>query len=58
MWTNAVELSEPSVVDGIPRAGPSRDIYVDQDTAQQDKVRTELQQQERLQRDYLLFSMV
>uniref|UniRef100_A0A8C7AWK3 Forkhead associated phosphopeptide binding domain 1 n=1 Tax=Neovison vison TaxID=452646 RepID=A0A8C7AWK3_NEOVI len=37
VWTNAVELSEPSVVDGIPRAGPSRDIYVDQDTAQQDK---------------------
>ncbi|XP_032719364.1 forkhead-associated domain-containing protein 1 [Lontra canadensis] len=37
VWTNAVELLEPSVVDGIPRAGPSRDIYVDQDTAQQDK---------------------
>ncbi|XP_032158242.1 forkhead-associated domain-containing protein 1 isoform X2 [Mustela erminea] len=37
VWTNAVELSEQSVVDGIPRAGPSRDIYVDQDTAQQDK---------------------
>lgn len=58
-----MELSEQSVVDGIPRAGPSRDIYVDEDTAQQDKVRglwgrTELQQQERLPRDYLLFSMV
>uniref|UniRef100_M3YY35 Forkhead associated phosphopeptide binding domain 1 n=1 Tax=Mustela putorius furo TaxID=9669 RepID=M3YY35_MUSPF len=37
VWTNAVELSEQSVVDGIPRAGPSRDIYVDEDTAQQDK---------------------
>ncbi|XP_045835158.1 forkhead-associated domain-containing protein 1 [Meles meles] len=37
VWTNAVELSEPSVVDGVPRAGPSRDIYVDQDTAQQEK---------------------
>ncbi|VCX31414.1 unnamed protein product, partial [Gulo gulo] len=37
VWTNAVELSEPSVVDGVPRAGPSRDIYVDQDTTQQDK---------------------
>ncbi|XP_022370516.1 forkhead-associated domain-containing protein 1 [Enhydra lutris kenyoni] len=37
VWTNAVELSEPSVVDGVPRMGPSRDIYVDQDTAQQDK---------------------
>ncbi|XP_047584211.1 forkhead-associated domain-containing protein 1 isoform X3 [Lutra lutra] len=37
VWTNAVELSEPSGVDGVPRMGPSRDIYVDQDTAQQDK---------------------
>lgn len=39
VWTNAVELSEQSVVEGISGAGPSRDIYVDQDAAQQDKVR-------------------
>ncbi|XP_027459686.2 forkhead-associated domain-containing protein 1 isoform X1 [Zalophus californianus] len=37
VWTNAVELSEQSVVEGISGAGPSRDIYVDQDPAQQDK---------------------
>ncbi|XP_077927923.1 forkhead-associated domain-containing protein 1 [Halichoerus grypus] len=37
VWTNAVELSEQSVVEGISGAGPSRDIYVDQDAAQQDK---------------------
>ncbi|XP_045630667.1 forkhead-associated domain-containing protein 1 [Ursus americanus] len=37
VWTNAVELSEQSVVEGISGAGPSRDIYVDQDPAHQDK---------------------
>nr|XP_055187666.1 forkhead-associated domain-containing protein 1 [Nyctereutes procyonoides] len=37
VWTDAVELSEQSVVEGISRAGPSRDIYVDRDPAQQDK---------------------
>lgn len=34
-----MELSEQSVVEGISRAGLSRDIYVDRDPAQQDKVR-------------------
>ncbi|XP_053754908.1 forkhead-associated domain-containing protein 1 isoform X3 [Panthera pardus] len=37
VWTNAVELSEPSVAEGIPEAGPSREIYADQDSDQQDK---------------------
>uniref|UniRef100_A0A8C0JX74 Forkhead associated phosphopeptide binding domain 1 n=1 Tax=Canis lupus dingo TaxID=286419 RepID=A0A8C0JX74_CANLU len=37
VWTDAVELSEQSVVEGISRAGLSRDIYVDRDPAQQDK---------------------
>ncbi|XP_072607235.1 forkhead-associated domain-containing protein 1 isoform X7 [Vulpes vulpes] len=37
VWTDAVELSEQSVVEGISRAGPSRDIYVDRNSAQQDK---------------------
>ncbi|CAK7320966.1 Forkhead-associated domain-containing protein 1 [Vulpes lagopus] len=37
VWTDAVELSEQSVVEGISRAGPSRDIYVDRNPAQQDK---------------------
>lgn len=51
-----MEVSEQPVAKGIPGAGPSREIYVDQDLAQQDKVRglrgrTELQQPDRLQRD-------
>lgn len=57
-------VSEQSVAEGIPGAGPSREMYVDQDLAQQDKVRglrgrTELQQPDRLQRDChrLLFSV-
>uniref|UniRef100_A0A671ENV2 Forkhead associated phosphopeptide binding domain 1 n=1 Tax=Rhinolophus ferrumequinum TaxID=59479 RepID=A0A671ENV2_RHIFE len=37
VWTNAVEVSEQPVAKGIPGAGPSREIYVDQDLAQQDK---------------------
>ncbi|XP_045331693.1 forkhead-associated domain-containing protein 1 isoform X12 [Leopardus geoffroyi] len=37
VWTNAVELSEPSVAEGIPEAGPSGEIYADQDSDQQDK---------------------
>ncbi|XP_070458628.1 forkhead-associated domain-containing protein 1 isoform X13 [Equus przewalskii] len=37
VWTNAVELSEPSVAEGISGAGPSREIYMDQDLAQEDK---------------------
>ncbi|KAM5270301.1 forkhead-associated domain-containing protein 1 isoform 10-T10 [Hipposideros larvatus] len=37
VWTNAVELSEQSVAEGIPGAGPCREIFVDQDLAQQDK---------------------
>ncbi|KAF5913925.1 hypothetical protein HPG69_011956 [Diceros bicornis minor] len=37
VWTNAVELSAPSVAEGIPGAGPSQEIYVDQDLAQEDK---------------------
>ncbi|XP_039084998.1 forkhead-associated domain-containing protein 1 isoform X1 [Hyaena hyaena] len=37
VWTNPMELSEQSVAEGIPEAGPSREIYVDQDPAQQDK---------------------
>lgn len=58
-----MELSEQSVAEGIPEAGPSREIYVDQDPAQQDKVRglrgrTEQQQPEGLRRDCLLFSVV
>lgn len=39
VWTNAVELSEQGVAEGIPEAGPSREMYMDQDPAQQDKVR-------------------
>ncbi|XP_042851994.1 forkhead-associated domain-containing protein 1 isoform X5 [Panthera tigris] len=38
VWTNAVELSEPSVAEGIPEAGPSGEIYADQDSDQQDKI--------------------
>ena len=34
-----MELSEPSVAEGIPEAGPSGEIYADQDSDQQDKVR-------------------
>ncbi|XP_043429749.1 forkhead-associated domain-containing protein 1 isoform X2 [Prionailurus bengalensis] len=37
VWTSAVELSEPSVAEGIPEAGPSGEIYADQDSDQQDK---------------------
>uniref|UniRef100_A0A667J6F7 Forkhead associated phosphopeptide binding domain 1 n=1 Tax=Lynx canadensis TaxID=61383 RepID=A0A667J6F7_LYNCA len=37
VWTNAVELSEPSVAEGIPEAGPPGEIYADQDSDQQDK---------------------
>ncbi|XP_058574979.1 forkhead-associated domain-containing protein 1 isoform X3 [Neofelis nebulosa] len=37
VWTNAVELLEPSVAEGIPEAGPSGEIYADQDSDQQDK---------------------
>ncbi|XP_040327454.1 forkhead-associated domain-containing protein 1 [Herpailurus yagouaroundi] len=37
VWTNTVELSEPSVAEGIPEAGPSGEIYADQDSDQQDK---------------------
>uniref|UniRef100_A0A673TVS3 Forkhead associated phosphopeptide binding domain 1 n=1 Tax=Suricata suricatta TaxID=37032 RepID=A0A673TVS3_SURSU len=37
VWTNAMELSEQSVPEGIPEAGPSREIYVDRDPAQQEK---------------------
>uniref|UniRef100_A0A2K6FEC0 Forkhead associated phosphopeptide binding domain 1 n=1 Tax=Propithecus coquereli TaxID=379532 RepID=A0A2K6FEC0_PROCO len=35
VWTNAVELPDPSVAEGIPV--PPTEIYVDQDLAQQDK---------------------
>ncbi|XP_064350111.1 forkhead-associated domain-containing protein 1 isoform X3 [Camelus dromedarius] len=37
VWTNDVELSEQPVAQDIPGAGPSREIFVDQDLAQQDK---------------------
>nr|XP_019608704.1 PREDICTED: forkhead-associated domain-containing protein 1 isoform X3 [Rhinolophus sinicus] len=37
VWTNTVEVSEQSVAEGIPGAGPSREMYVDQDLGQQDK---------------------
>ncbi|XP_036770197.2 forkhead-associated domain-containing protein 1 [Manis pentadactyla] len=37
VWTSAGQLSERSVAEGIPRAGPSREIYVDQDLPPQDK---------------------
>ncbi|KAM7098401.1 forkhead-associated domain-containing protein 1 isoform 3-T7 [Molossus nigricans] len=37
VWTNATELLEQSVAEGIPGTAPSREIYVEQDLAQQDK---------------------
>ncbi|KAK2491517.1 hypothetical protein MC885_001375 [Smutsia gigantea] len=37
VWTSGVQLSEQSVAEGIPSAGPSREICVDQDLPQQDK---------------------
>ncbi|KAM8791554.1 forkhead-associated domain-containing protein 1 isoform 8-T10 [Rhynchonycteris naso] len=37
VWTNAVELLEQPVAEGIPGAAPSREIYMDQDLAEQDK---------------------
>ncbi|XP_057579025.1 forkhead-associated domain-containing protein 1 [Hippopotamus amphibius kiboko] len=37
VWTNAVELAEQSVAEETPGAGSSREIFVDQDLAQQDK---------------------
>ncbi|XP_039698088.1 forkhead-associated domain-containing protein 1 isoform X4 [Pteropus medius] len=37
VWRNVMEVSEQSVTEGIPQAGPSREIPVDQDLAQQDK---------------------
>jgi hypothetical protein len=39
VWTSAVELSEETVAKGLPGAMPSPEIYMDQDLAQQDKVR-------------------
>ncbi|XP_066231230.1 forkhead-associated domain-containing protein 1 isoform X4 [Saccopteryx leptura] len=37
VWTNAVELSEQPVAEGIPGAAPPREMYVDQDLTEQDK---------------------
>ncbi|XP_037002021.2 forkhead-associated domain-containing protein 1 [Artibeus jamaicensis] len=37
VWTNAEELSEPSVPGDLPRAAPSVEVYVDQDLGPQDK---------------------
>nr|KAF6443793.1 forkhead associated phosphopeptide binding domain 1 [Molossus molossus] len=37
VWTNATELLEQSVAEGIPGTAPSREIYVEQDLAQQNK---------------------
>lgn len=37
VWTSAGQLSAQSVAEGIPSAGPSREIYVDQDLPLQDK---------------------
>ncbi|XP_073089338.1 forkhead-associated domain-containing protein 1 isoform X5 [Manis javanica] len=37
VWTSAGQLSAQSVAEGIPSAGPSREIYVDQDLPPQDK---------------------
>ncbi|XP_073089340.1 forkhead-associated domain-containing protein 1 isoform X7 [Manis javanica] len=38
VWTSAGQLSAQSVAEGIPSAGPSREIYVDQDLPPQDKI--------------------
>ncbi|XP_036901072.1 forkhead-associated domain-containing protein 1 isoform X3 [Sturnira hondurensis] len=37
VWTNAEELSEPSVPGGLPGTAPSVEVYVDQDLGLQDK---------------------
>ncbi|KAF6108787.1 forkhead associated phosphopeptide binding domain 1 [Phyllostomus discolor] len=37
VWTNAEELSEQSGAGGLPGAGPSVEVYVDQDLGPQDK---------------------
>lgn len=39
VWASAAELLEQSVAEGMPGAAPPGEIYVDQDLAQQDKVR-------------------
>ncbi|XP_058160331.1 forkhead-associated domain-containing protein 1 isoform X1 [Dasypus novemcinctus] len=37
VWTSSVELPGQAVAEGLPGAGPPREIYLDQDLAQQEK---------------------
>ncbi|XP_045154886.1 forkhead-associated domain-containing protein 1 [Echinops telfairi] len=37
VWTNSVDLSGPGKAEGLPSAAPSREIFANQDLAQQDK---------------------
>ena len=39
VWTNAVNLSEQAVAEEMPGAGSAREMFVDHDLAQQEKVR-------------------
>lgn len=39
VWTNAADLSDQPVAEEIPGAGSAREMFVDHDLAQQEKVR-------------------